>query len=80
MASGATGAATAGPSYRPPSQVQGPVCRASCECLPRTGGMSGAYDLFRCPQVELQPVIPLTLSFFLRISPSENGSGALSVW
>ena len=24
-----------GPSFRPPSQVLGPVCQAPCECLPR---------------------------------------------
>ena len=31
------------PSCRPPPQVHGPVCRAPCECLPRTFGMSGTY-------------------------------------
>ena len=28
-----------------------------------------AYNLLNCPQVELQPVIPPILAFFLRIRP-----------
>ena len=31
--------------------------------------MSGAYDLLRCPPVELQPVIPLALWAFSHIYP-----------
>ena len=35
-------------------------------------GISGTYDLLRCPHVERRPVIPLVSGFSLRICPRKH--------